>query len=199
MGAGRDAASALAAPLARSRCRRTDRLETLRGGRVLREGQKRGDKVGPSRAGKTSKRHFVVEGNGLPLACHLAEGNVADITAAPLALAQVKVPRRRGRPRTRPVGLAADRGYDGKAFRLSLVRRGIRHSIPLRRAPYNGKLKYRPHTHRDLSGNRWVVERFFAWLNGFRRITQRFERYAFMYEALLHLACCWICLRRLLQ
>jgi transposase len=129
----------------------------------------------------------------------LAEGNVADITAAPQALAQVKVPRRRGRPRTRPVGLAADRGYDGKAFRLSLVRRGIRHSIPLRRAPYNGKLKYRPHTHRELSGNRWVVERFFAWLNGFRRITQRFERYAFMYEALLHLACAWICLRRLLQ
>jgi transposase len=38
------------------------------------------------------------------------------------------------------------------------------------------------------------VERFFAWLNGFRRITQRFERYAFMYEALLHLACAWICL-----
>src|SRR5476651_2747375 len=102
MGEGRDAASALAAPLVRSRCRRTDRLETLRGGRVLREGQKGGDKVGPTRAGKASKRHFVVEGNGLPLACHLAEGNVADITAAPRALAQVKVPRRRGRPRTRP-------------------------------------------------------------------------------------------------
>lgn len=199
MGEGRDAASALAAPLVRSRCRRTDRLEALRRGWVLREGQKGGDKVGSTRAGKASKRHFVVEGNGLPLACHLAEGNVADITAAPWALAQVKVPRRRGRPRTRPGGLAADRGYDGKAFRLSLVRRGIRHSIPLRRAPYNGKLKYRPHTHRELSGNRWVVERFFAWLNGFRRITQRFERYAFMYEALLHLACCWICLRRLLQ
>jgi transposase len=95
--------------------------------------------------------------------------------------------------------LAADRGYDGKAFRLSLAKRGIRHSIPLRRAPFNGKLKYRPRTHRELSGNRWVVERLFAWLNGFRRITQRFERYAFMYEALLHLACCWICLRRLLQ
>jgi transposase len=135
----------------------------------------------------------------LPIGLYLAAGNVADITAAPLALAQVKVPRRRGRPRTRPVGLAADRGYDGKAFRLSLVRRGIRHSIPLRRAPNHGKLKYRPHTHRELSGNRWVVERFFAWLNGFRRITQRFERYAFMYEALLHLACAWICLRRLLQ
>jgi transposase len=95
--------------------------------------------------------------------------------------------------------LAADRGYDGKAFRLGLVQRGIRHSVPLRRAPYGGKLKYRPHTHKELSGNRWVVERFFAWLNGFRRITQRFERYAFMYEALLHLACAWICLRRLLQ
>jgi transposase len=130
---------------------------------------------------------------------HLAAGNVADITAAPWALAQVKVPRRRGRPRTRPSGLAADRGYDGKAFRLSLSRRGIRHSIPLRRGPGGTKRQDRPRTHRDLSGNRWVVERFFAWLHGFRRLTQRFERYAFMYEALLHLACAWICLRRLLQ
>jgi transposase len=130
---------------------------------------------------------------------HLAAGNVADITAAPCALAQVRVPRRRGRPRTRPIGLAADRGYDGRAFRLSLSRRGIRHSIPLRRGPGGAKRRDRPRTHRDLSGNRWVVERFFAWLNGFRRLTQRFERHAFMYEALLHLACAWICLRRLLQ
>jgi transposase len=42
-----------------------------------------------------------------------------------------------------------------------------------------------------LSGYRWAAECFFAWLNVFRRITQRFERYAFRYEALLELACAW--------
>jgi hypothetical protein len=100
-------------------------MEALRGGRVLREGQKKGDQIGSTRAGKTSKRHVVVDGNGLPLALYLAAGNVADITAAPLALAQIRVPRQRGRSRSRPGGLAADRGYDGMAFRLSLAPRGI--------------------------------------------------------------------------
>jgi transposase len=133
------------------------------------------------------------------VAACLAAGHLNDITLAPEVLAHLWVPRKWGRPRTRPGGLAADRGYDSKAFRLSLAKRGIRHSIPTRRAPYQGKLKYRPRTHRELSGNRWVVERLFAWFNGFRRLTQRFERYAFMYEALLHLACAWICLGRFLK
>jgi transposase len=31
--------------------------------------------------------------------------------------------------------------------------------------------------------HRWKVERFFAWLNGFRRLAVRYERYSFMYLA----------------
>ena len=171
----------------------------MRAGWLLRKGQKRGDKVGVTRAGKASKRHVVVDGNGLPLGVCVESGQVADVKAAPLALASIRVPRRQGRPRSRPEGLAADRGYDSRSFRQSLAKRGIRHSIPLKRIPSWHRRRYRPQVHPELSGNRWVVERFFAWLNGFRRLSQRFDYYSSMYEAFLLLACSWICLRRLLQ
>jgi transposase len=44
---------------------------------------------------------------------------------------------------------------------------------------------------------RWVVERTFAWLHGFRRLRVRWERRADIHEALLKLACCLITHRQL--
>jgi len=43
---------------------------------------KRGDKVGVSRAGLTSKRHVVVDGQGIPLGLHFDSGAVHDLKAA---------------------------------------------------------------------------------------------------------------------
>jgi hypothetical protein len=78
-------------------------------------------------------------------------------------LAQVKVTRPVGRPRTRPKELVADRGYDSEALRRRLGARGIKPCIPRRRNawPRRGR---KP----DLSGyrQRWVVERTSAWLGG---------------------------------
>ncbi|MDH6608502.1 transposase [Streptomyces sp. SAI-208] len=44
---------------------------------------------------------------------------------------------------------------------------------------------------------RWVVERAFAWLHGFRRLRVRWERRADIHEAFLRLACCLITHRQL--
>jgi transposase len=44
---------------------------------------------------------------------------------------------------------------------------------------------------------RWVVERSFARLHGFRRLRIRWERQADIHEALLKLACCLITDRQL--
>lgn len=142
----------------------------------------------------------MVEGHGLPIGLHLDSGAVADITAAPATLATIRVPRHHGRPRTRPLGLAADRGYDSAAFRRLLAHRGIRHAIPSRQ--HHGQRRQRgrpPQAPRALLRHRWKVERFFAWLNGFRRLNIRFERYSYMYLAFFTLAAAFICLRRLLQ
>ena len=117
---------------------------------------------------------MVCDGQGIPLALHLADGRAHDVTQATATLAQVRVPRRRGRPRTRPGGLAADKGYDSKAFRRSLRQRGIRHSIPERHARRRRRRGRPPAYHRDLSGRRWVIERLFRAYEGFRRLMLRY-------------------------
>ncbi len=132
----------------------------------------------------------MVDGQGIPLGLHFDSGAVHDLKAALPTLQSICVPRRWGRPRVRPGGLAADKGYDSIAFRGYLASRGIRHSIPTRR----GAVRHF-HTHREISSHRWKVERFFAWLNGFRRLGIRFERYSFIYHAFLILAAIIITLR----
>jgi IS5 family transposase len=128
----------------------------------------------------------------------LDSGSVHDLKAADPTLASVRVPQQRGRPKTRPQALAADRGYDSQPFRRQLSKRGIRHAIPRR------KYKNKPHLpltrkQRRRYRHRWKVERSFSWLNGFRRITLRFEYYSALYAAFLTIAVILLCLRRLLQ
>jgi transposase len=124
---------------------------------------------------------------------------VHDLKAAIPTLESIWVPRRTGRARCRPTALAADRGYDSRKFRDYLHRRGIRHSIPQCRVRPGYQRRYRSRTHHEISSHRWKVERFFAWLNGFRRLGMRFERYSDLYLGFLYFAAIIICLRRLLQ
>jgi len=134
----------------------------------------------------------------VPLALRLECASLSDVRAAPATLESIAVPRRRGRARCRPIGLAADRGYDAYWLRDYLRARGIRHSIAQRKASPGKRLRRRLRPNRALLAGRWVVERTFAWLNAFRRLSQRYERLGFIYEAFLHLAAIIICLRRLL-
>jgi transposase len=48
-----------------------------------------------------------------------------------------------------------------------------------------------------LGRERWVVERTFAWLHNRRRLLVRTDRRHETHEALLDLACCLICWRRI--
>jgi transposase len=96
----------------------------------------------------------------------------------------------RGRPRKRPEKLHADKGYDYPRCRRFLRRRGIRARIARRGVESSERLgRYR-----------WTVERTFAWLCCYRRLTIRYERRADMHEAFLELGCALVCfnyLRRL--
>jgi transposase len=47
--------------------------------------------------------------------------------------------------------------------------------------------------------HRWVVERGFAWLHGFKRLRTRYERRADIHLGLLQLACALICHRQLIK
>jgi transposase len=48
-----------------------------------------------------------------------------------------------------------------------------------------------------LGRHRWVVERFLAWLTGYRRLTIRYERCARLFTACLTLAATLTCYKKL--
>ncbi|MFI1471280.1 IS5 family transposase [Streptomyces wuyuanensis] len=118
----------------------------------------------------------------------LTGGNRHDVTQLiPLLDAIPRIRGLRGRPRSRPKLLFADRGYDFDKYRRLLWKRGIKPQIA-RRGTAHGS---------GLGKTRWVVERTFAWLHQFKRLRTRYERRAGLHQGLLELAASIICLRRL--
>jgi transposase len=97
------------------------------------------------------------------------------------------IKRPRGRPRTRPAKLHADKAYDIPRCRRALTRRRIKVRIARKGVDSSARL----------GRHRWVVERTLAWLSQFRRLTIRYERRADIHEAFLSLGCALICFRRL--
>ncbi|UGQ12039.1 IS5 family transposase [Yinghuangia sp. ASG 101] len=152
---------------------------------------KGGSNTGPSpvdrgRAG--SKHHLITDGHGTPLAVILTGRNRHDVTQLlPLLDAVPPVRGRVGRPRRRPVTLYADRAYDYDVYHDQVRARGIVPAIARRGTPHGS----------GLGVHRWVVERSFAWLHGFRRLRIRWERRTDIHEALLKLGCCLITYRQL--
>jgi transposase len=156
--------------------------------------RKGGDAIGLTRRGKGTKLMALVDGHGLPIGLLVASAKQAEIRLAEPTLATVRVPQPRGRPKSRPQELVADKAYDSQPFRERLRCRGIRPCIPHRRGkrPRRGRKA-------DLAGygERWHVERCFAWLQTFRRVLVRYDRWAALYLALVHVAAALVCLRRL--
>ncbi|MGV9847149.1 IS5 family transposase [Streptomyces fungicidicus] len=158
-----------------------------------RQGPKRGPQTGPSpvdrgRAG--SKHHLITDGHGTPLAVILTGGNRNDVTQLmPLLGAVPPVRGRPGRPRRKPQSVFADRGYDHDVYRDQVRARRILPLIARRGTPHGS----------GLGVYRWVVERTFAWLHGFKRLRVRWERRADIHEAFLKLACCLITHRQVLS
>ncbi|MGB7548938.1 MAG: IS5 family transposase [Terracidiphilus sp.] len=157
---------------------------------------KRGSAVGKTRRGKGTKWMVLVDGQGLPLGVRLESASPGEATLAEATLAEVRVPRPRGRPRQKPKRVIADRAYDSDPLRERLKKRGIDLI-----APYRKNNKQRRHEDgRKLRRykRRWIVERTNAWLEQFRRLLVRHEHLLTTYRAFFYLACLWITLRRCL-
>lgn len=118
----------------------------------------------------------------------LTSGNRHDVTQLiPLVDAIPRIPGLRGRHRSRPKRLFADRGYEFDKYRRLPWKRGIKPQIA-RRGTAHGS---------GLGTTRWVVERTFEWLHQLKRLRIRCERRADLHQRLLELAASIICLRRL--
>ncbi len=165
-------------------------------GRQLRPGQKGGSAVGKTKRGKGTKWMVLVDGGGLPLGVRLESASPGEVTLAEATLAEVKVPRPKGRPRTKPKRVIADRAYDSDPLRERLKQRGIDLIVPYRENNKNRKHEDGRKLRRYK--RRWIIERTNAWLGQFRRILVRHENLLTTYRAFFYLACLWITLRRCL-
>ncbi len=171
-----------------------DRLGAGVTGLSQRAGSRGGEQTGPNptdRGKLGSKRHIVVDRNGIPLAVLLSPANVHDsrmVEAAVDAIPPLRLPgRKRGRPRQRPTKLHADKGYDYSRCRRALRERGIIPRIARRGIDSSERL----------GRFRWVVERTLSWLNRCRRLKVRYERRADIHRAFLTLGCALVCWKTL--
>jgi transposase len=124
---------------------------------------------------------------GLPLTVLISAANVHDSQLmVPLLDSLAPVRAARGRPRTRPAKLHADKAYDIPALRAEIRRRGI--AVRIARKAVES-------SHR-LGRHRWVVEACLSWLLNNRRLVHRYERKAEHFQAFADLGCLLICYRR---
>lgn len=149
-----------------------------------------GDYTGPSPTGRGrpgTKRHLIVDRNGIPLGVLLSGANVHDSRVFEWLVEAIPPVRRNraGRPRQRPEKVHADKAYDILRCRAYLRQRGIKSRIARKGVD--------PSEH--LGRYRWTVERTLAWISQFRRLVVRYERRADIHLAFLRLACVLICLR----
>ncbi|WP_425357057.1 IS5 family transposase [Streptomyces inhibens] len=150
--------------------------------------------LGRSRGGLSTKIHLAADARCRPLAFVLTAGQAGDAPTFGDVMARLRVPRRRGRPRTRPNVVLADKAYSSRAIREHLRRRGIRAVIPvpadqrghrLRRGSHGGRP---PAFDRDAYKQRNTVERCINRLKQWRGIATRYEKTATIYLAGLHIA-----------
>jgi transposase len=151
--------------------------------------------IGRSRGGLTTKVHALTDGAGRVLVVLLTGGNVHDSPMFVQLMAALRVARSgKGRPRTRPDYLLADKGYSSRGNRRLLRERGIGHTIPekndqaahrRRRGSAGGRP---PGFDPDRYARRNTIERGFCQLKHWRGLATRYDKHARNYAGALSLA-----------
>ena len=131
------------------------------------------------------KRHLIVDSLGLALKVVVTEANASERLVAAYALMLLKEEYAASLERVKV--LWTDQGYCGDIFALAVWRMIQARVAVIRRA---GKA-FEP------LPKRWIVERTFGWLNGYRRLSKDDERLPEMREAAIYAVMVRIMLKRL--
>jgi transposase len=151
----------------------------------------------------TTKIHTAVDGNGRPLAVVVTGGQRNDQAMLASVLDEIVVPRHRGRARSHPDAVIADRAYSSGMARRMLRDRGITAVIPQKRDEVAARLRRgrrggRPPAFDETRyKQRNLVERSFALLKQWRGLATRYDKLAVVYRAAVVLSACIIWTRHM--
>jgi transposase len=136
------------------------------------------------------KIEVVADRTGVPIGVVTAAANEAETELLEPALSTI--PEGVALPVETP--LVADRAYDSDPLRERLRQDGFVLISPHRSnrvaEPTNDGRRLRRYK------RRWIIERTFAWMHSFRRLTIRHEYYSFIFDGFVHLACALIAISR---
>ena len=142
-----------------------------------------------------SKRHILVDKEGIPLSTFITSANTHDATVAIDTVDSMVIKRRQSyklidRNKRKKQNLCLDKAYHSKEVEQEIIKRGYISHIRHRREEKKFKKKH-PAT------RRWVVERT-NWHNRFRKLFTRYEKKEENYLGLVQLANSLIVYRRLI-
>jgi len=135
---------------------------------------------------KGNKLSALVDRNGLPLACTVAPANTHDSLLYKPTLEAFEIPEVQDSPSI----ISADAAYDAREIRQYNRKRGIKSNLLVNRRARRHPKRGRPFWFDpELYKKRSAVERFFSWIEAFKKIVPRYERYEHSFLGLIRLAC----------
>jgi transposase len=146
-----------------------------------------GEEIGKTKRGKGVKILAIVDRHGLPLSVSSHAANHHEVTLVQLSFDFYML-------EAKPENLVGDRAYDSDALDKDLKKDGVEMIAPHR--SNRRKLKTQDGRRLRRYERRWLVERFFAWLQWKRRLLIRWEYYAANFLGFVQLACITMLLRQ---